>query len=209
MMPSIAAVIAAAGQSRRMGRPKQLLPWADRTVIETVVANLGAAGVDQIVCVIGHREDEMRAVLDESTARIVVNQHYADQEMLASYQVGMATLSDDDSDASVGTLLALVDQPHVGSEIIQQVVEAALASPDNIIIPSHNMRRGHPIFLPRRLWPELLALNDHESLRMLLDRNASGIVYVNIESDAILGDMDTPEEYERLRALTPSSGSTG
>ncbi len=199
MTGRIGAVIAAAGQSKRMGTPKQLLPWGNRTVMATVVDNLSAAGVDPVICVIGHREDEMRAALDGSAARIVVNQNYADHEMLASYQAGIAALLDEDSNICVGALLALVDQPHVGSEIIRQVVEAALISPDSIVIPSHNMRRGHPIFLPSQLWPALLMLTEHESLRMLLDRHAADISYVNIESDAILRDMDTPAEYEELR----------
>ncbi len=192
-----------------MGTPKQLLPWGERTVIEAVVVNLNVAGVDPAICVIGHREDEMRAVLDGSAARIVVNQEYADQEMLASYQTGIATLVDEDSNICIGALLALVDQPHVGPEIIRQVVEAAVASPDNIVIPSHAKRRGHPIYLPRRLWPALLALNEQESLRMLLDAYTSDIRYVNIESDAILRDMDTPAEYERLRALGQEAPRTG
>lgn len=208
-MPKIAAVIAAAGQSKRMGNPKQLLPWGERTVMATVVDNLGRAGVDPVFCVIGHREDEMRAALDGSAARIVVNQDYADQEMLASYQAGIAVLAHEGSTEVVGTLLALVDQPHVGSEIIRQVIDAALISPGRIIIPSHDMRRGHPIFLPRRLWPALLALNEHGSLRVLLGKYAGDIVYVNIGSDAILRDMDTPAEYERLRELNQTDASNG
>ena len=199
-MGSIGAVIAAAGQSTRMGRPKQLLPWGDRTVMATVVDNLAEAGVNPVVCVIGHRADEMRKALLGTEVHIVMNERYADQEMLASYQTGIATLDGDESSDVIGTLLALVDQPHIGSNIIRQVVAAALASPDNIVIPSHAKRRGHPIYLPRRLWPKLLALGEDESLRVLLNRQGNGIVYVNIESDLILRDMDTLAEYERLRS---------
>ena len=199
-MGSIGAVIAAAGQSTRMGRPKQLLPWGDRTVMATVVDNLAEAGVNPVVCVIGHRADEMRKALLGTEVHIVMNERYADQEMLASYQTGIATLDGDESSDVIGTLLALVDQPHIGSEIIRQVLAAALASPDNIVIPSHAKRRGHPIYLPRRLWPKLLALGEDESLRVLLNRQGNGIVYVNIESDLILRDMDTLAEYERLRS---------
>lgn len=199
---TVAAVIAAAGQSKRMGRPKQLLPWGDRTVMATVVDNLGEAGVAPIVCVIGHRADEMQEALRGTDARVVVNERYADQEMLASYQSGIETLIEENSPALIGTLLALVDQPHVGSDIIVQVVGQVLATPESIVIPSHAKRRGHPIYLPRRLWPELLALNEDESLRVLLNSYADEIIYVNLNSDFILRDMDTPAEYERLRPPT-------
>lgn len=144
----------------------------------------------------------MREALRGTDAHIVVNERYADQEMLASYQTGIATLAGDESSDAIGTLLALVDQPHIGSDIIQQVVEAALASPDNIVIPSHAKRRGHPIYLPRPLWPELLALSEGESLRVLLNRHDDDIFYVNTGSDLILRDMDTRAEYERLRPPT-------
>ena len=182
---SIAAVIAAAGQSRRMGKPKQLLPWGDSTVMATVVANLSEAGVTPVVCVIGHRADEMREALRKTDIRIVVNERYADQEMLASYQAGIEALAKGNSPSVVGTLLALVDQPHVGSEIIRAVVDQALATPDSIVVPSHAKRRGHPIYLPRRLWPELLALTENDSLRTLLSRFEDDIVYLNLETDLV------------------------
>jgi molybdenum cofactor cytidylyltransferase len=199
---AIAAVIAAAGQSRRMGTPKQLLPWGDSTVIAAVVDNLSEAGVAPVICVIGHRAEEMRAALRASEVRVVVNERYADEEMLASYQAGIEALIDENSLALVGTLLALVDQPHVGSDIIREVVTQALATPDSIVIPSHAKRRGHPIYLPRRLWADLLALTEDESLRTLLSRFEDDIVYLNLETDLILRDMDTPAEYERLRPAT-------
>ena len=180
--PQIGAVIAAAGQSKRMGRPKQLLPWGEHTVMETVVNNLGDAGVVPVVCVIGHRADEMREALRRTDASVVVNERYADQEMLASYQAGLKTLAKEDSTAVVGTLLALVDQPHVGPDIIEKVVDQALAKPDSIVIPSHAKRRGHPIYLPRRLWPDLLALSEEQSLRVLLNKYADDIVYVNFDT---------------------------
>ncbi len=97
-------------------------------------------------------------------------------------------------------LLSLGDQPHVGAEIIGQVVEAAKARPYQIVIPSHGMRRGHPIYLPKRFWSTLLRLGAHESLRVLLKEHNGDIFHVNIESNLILQDMDTQSEYERLRS---------
>ena len=202
--PLIAAVVAAAGFSRRMGRFKQLLPWGDSTVIHTVVENLRAAGAEPLLCITGHRADEVAAALDGSPAHIVLNPQYTNSEMLTSYQTGIAALTN--SQFSIhhslfisGTLLVLADQPHIPVPVIRQVIEQAHSTPEQIVIPSHQMRRGHPIYLPRCLWEELLALPVDASLRHLLNRHSGEIVYVEVETDAIRRDMDEWGEYEALK----------
>ncbi|HMN30901.1 MAG TPA: NTP transferase domain-containing protein, partial [Caldilineaceae bacterium] len=90
--PAIAAVVAAAGMSRRMGTAKQLLPWHGQTVISAVVSNLDTAGATPIVVVTGHRQAEVAAALAATPARTVYNADYTTDEMLRSYQVGIAAL---------------------------------------------------------------------------------------------------------------------
>lgn len=192
----IAAVVAAAGLSRRMGAPKQLLPWGDKTVIATVVETLHAAGADPIICVTGHRQAEVSAALLGAPAHLVHNAHYATGEMLSSYQAGIRALMDSEC---TGVLIALGDQPHLPVAIVGQVVEAAKQMPDRIVIPSYAMRRGHPFYIPRRLWGELLLLRADESLRTLVTHHDDAIHYVEVASDAILRDMDTPADFESLR----------
>ncbi len=195
----VAAVIAAAGQSRRMGAPKQLLPWGESTVIATVVQNLSAAGAEPVICVVGHRQDDVRAALQATPAEIVFNPDYASGEMLSSYQAGIGALV---KTACVGALIALGDQPQIDSALIRQVIEQALNTPRCLVIPSYNMRRGHPFYVPRQLWAALLALKGEETLRTLLVRHAEDIVYVNVANDAILRDMDTPTDYTNLKATS-------
>ena len=151
----IPAIVAAAGMSRRMGEPKQLLPWGEGTVIEAVVNTLAAAGVEPVVCVVGHQAAQMRAALRTTPALIVYNSAYAHGEMLSSYQAGIQWLIEQGNRAS-GLLLALSDQPHLPIEVVRDVCTAARTQPDAIVIPSHEMRRGHPIYLPRRFWLEVL-----------------------------------------------------
>jgi molybdenum cofactor cytidylyltransferase len=198
---TIAAVVAAAGRSTRMGEPKQLLPWGNRTVLGTVVHNLAAAGASPVLCVVGHRADEMAAALGDAPAHLLRNPDYLLGEMLSSYQTGIRYLQSQATpvtDLSLGTLLALGDQPHIPLDVIRQVIAQARATPDHIVIPSYEMRRGHPFFLPTRLWPELLALTYEETLRTLVQRHQSSIIYVNVSSDAILRDIDTPADYQAL-----------
>jgi len=195
----LAAVIAAAGLSRRMGEPKQLLPWDHATVIETVVRNLTTGGANPVLCVVGHQAEQVGAAVRGTEALVIHNRGYRHYDLLSSYQTGVAWLSKEVGDDIVGTLLALGDQPHVSAEIIGRIVTQASKQPDAIVIPSHNMRRGHPIVIPRRLWPELLALGDDDILRALINRHANNIIYVNIKQDHILYDLDTPAEYARLK----------
>lgn len=196
--PAIAAVIAAAGRSTRMGEPKQLLPWGDRTVLAAVVANLAAGGAAPVVCVVGHLAERMEAALQGAAVRIVCNQDFAQAEMLSSYQAGVRYLEQNES-GCVGTLLALGDQPHVPVAVIARVVSQARRTPTRIVIPSFDLRRGHPFFLPRRLWGELLALGPDDTLRSVMRRHDQDVVYVDVDTDAILRDLDTPDDYARLR----------
>ncbi|MCC6453889.1 MAG: nucleotidyltransferase family protein [Caldilineaceae bacterium] len=195
----VAAIVAAAGRSTRMGEPKQLLPWGNRTVLGTVAIHLAEAGACPVLCVVGHRAEEMVSALGDAPAQLLHNSDYLLGEMLSSYQVGVRHLQDAASPA-LGALLALGDQPHIPVEVIRQVIEQANSSPGQIVIPSYEMRRGHPFYLPARLWPELLALTHDDTLRTLLQRHQSAITYVNVTTDAILRDIDTPADYQALAA---------
>jgi molybdenum cofactor cytidylyltransferase len=156
---TVAAIVAAAGRSTRMGEPKQLLPWGERTVLGSVVHNLADAGASPVLCVVGHRADAMAAALGNAPAHLLLNPDYLVAEMLRSYQVGVRHLLAAGA-SCLGTLLALGDQPHIPVDVIRQVVEQARTLPDQIVIPSYELRRGHPFYLPAHLWPELVALSD-------------------------------------------------
>jgi molybdenum cofactor cytidylyltransferase len=194
---TVAAVIAAAGRSTRMGEPKQLLPWGERTVLGTVVHKLAEAGATPVLCVVGHRADEMAAALGDAPAQLIRNPDYLEREMLSSYQVGVRHLLEA-SNPCLGTLLALGDQPHIPVAVIRQVLEQARRTPDHIVIPSFELRRGHPFYLPAHLWPQLIALSADETLRTLLQRHQTLISFVNVTTDAILRDIDTPADYQAL-----------
>lgn len=193
---SIAAVIAAAGQSRRMGEPKQLLPWGASTVIATVAGNLLAAGAQPVICVTGHQHAQIGDALATLPVQLVYNVAYAATEMLTSYQLGLQTLA---TTNCCGALLALGDQPHLTVAVLQTIMRQIQATPDRLVIPSHNQRRGHPIYLPRGLWAELLALDETASLRTVIAQHTNEIVYAVVDTAAILRDMDTPAEYQALR----------
>jgi molybdenum cofactor cytidylyltransferase len=194
----ISAIVPAAGLSIRMGgkTPKPLLPWRQHTVIEQVVTTLRLAGLpaEQIVVALGHHRAEMEAVLAGHGVRCVFNPHYRAGEMLSTVQAGLRALPPD----CTGALVALADQPQMLVNTVQQVLAAFSASDEQeLIIPSYQMRRGHPIALPRWLWLAVLALAPGASLRTVINEHAAAIRYVTVDTPTILADLDTPEQYEQ------------
>jgi len=191
------AVVAAAGRGRRMGAPKQLLDWDGRPVIAAVVARLAQAGAAPTVCVVGHRFRAVAAAARAAGGRAVLNRAYRQGELLESFQAGLTALR---RGRAAGALLTLGDQPHVPLHVFERVVRQAQATPDRLVLPSTGRRRGHPFYLPRRLWDEVLALAPPATMRDFLERHERAIEYVLVEDDAVLRDLDTPADYRALRA---------
>jgi molybdenum cofactor cytidylyltransferase len=206
----IAAVVLAAGRSRRMGQPKMILPWGDTTVIGQVVRTLAQAGLDEIVVVTGGARRQVEQALSGCPARTVYNPRYAEDQMALSLQVGLASLPAE-FDAA---LVALGDQPQMRLKVVHDVVRAYQQTRAPLVFPSYRMRRGHPWIISRLLWPLLLALPDSQAmssqpapqrtLRDLLAPYADQICYVEVEDDSILRDLDTPADYRMER---PAGGS--
>jgi molybdenum cofactor cytidylyltransferase len=189
----IAALVLAAGQSRRMGRNKLFLPYAASTVIEAIVAEVAAcAAIGDLVVVTGHEADRVAACLTAYPVRCVFNPQYAQAEMLVSIQTGLRALTDD----AQAVLIVLGDQPRLQRDIIQRIIDAA--EPETLIVPSFQMKRGHPILIPRSMWPLILALPPEAALRDVIRANAGHTRYVTFDDDCVLRDMDTPEDYTTM-----------
>ncbi len=186
----IAAIVLAAGLSKRMGRFKLLLPWGERTVIGQVVGTLESAGVPRIVVVTGHRADEVEAALAETAVRIAFNPDYASGEMLSSIQAGLRAVGE----GVEAALLCLGDQPQIETATVQAVLAAGQETGrERIVIPSYRMRAGHPILLPAWLWPEIIACTG--TLRDVMAAHREQTHYVAVDTPTVLADLDTPEEY--------------
>lgn len=197
--PRVAAVILAAGRSTRMGRPKMALPWGDTTVIGQVVRVLTSAGIGEILVVTGAARNEVRGAFQSLPVKELYNPDYPQGEMLSSLQVGLSAL-EDHLDAA---LVVLGDQPQIQARVVTALVQE-YASPDSpLVVPSFQMRRGHPWLLDRSLWPAVLALKGRETLRDFLNANQASIRYVSVDTSTILQDMDTPGDYQKYRPESP------
>jgi molybdenum cofactor cytidylyltransferase len=193
----IAAIVLAAGLSRRMGANKMMLPFGERTVLAQVVSVLQDCPLDEIIVVTGHEREKIEAatrrhVPQRGGLRFVYNSRYAAGEMLSSIQTGLVALRDE-CDAA---LVALGDQPQIERRSVDQVIAAH--EPGTVVIPSFNRRGGHPILIDRACWPEILALPTGASLRDVWRAHPNWLRYVSVDTETILRDMDTPDDYRRM-----------
>jgi molybdenum cofactor cytidylyltransferase len=136
----------------------------------------------------------MEAALGAPGLRFAHNPDYANGDMFSSIQAGLAALPPE-FDAA---LIALGDQPRIQKQVIARVVAAH--TPGRVVIPSFERRGGHPILVDRACWPAILALPPSASLRDALRAHSDWPRYVAVDTDTILGDMDTPEDYQQALA---------
>jgi molybdenum cofactor cytidylyltransferase len=190
---SLAAVVLAAGESRRMGRPKQLLPFGEHTILERVVDTLLTAGVGKVVVVLGHLAERVRAVLGERRVKVVINESYR-QGMLSSVKCGVRAISAD-YDA---VLLALGDQPHIECAVVSEVIRAYRAGNAGIVIPRYGAKRGHPIIIDLRKYRESIGnLPEDVGLNVLMQEHADDVRLIDVATEDIIRDIDVPDDYTR------------
>ncbi len=186
---NISAVILAAGKSVRMGQQKMLLPWGSTTVLGKVIQTLQAVGAGDIVVV---TNSKIAPQVTSYGVRVTLND---EGEMLESVQVGLQA----QKSSAEATLICLGDQPQVEEENVRKVCEGFLQSKSRLVVPSYQMRRGHPWLIARELWDEILRLRQPESMRDFLNAHKGEIHYVECDSPSALQDLDTPSDYLKFK----------
>ncbi|MFA6232714.1 MAG: nucleotidyltransferase family protein [Bacteroidota bacterium] len=189
----IRILILAAGESRRMGQPKMLLPCSGATIIETVAVTALASSAEEVVVVLGAMEESIRQSITHLPVVIAVNTEFL-LGMLSSIQCGIRTLPSD-TDA---VLLMLGDQPTVPVEVIEEVIAAWRSSGKGFVLPTYGGRRGHPLLIDLRHRDELLRLDPSAGMRAMLAAHVEDVLEVPVDAPAILTDIDTPEDYAAL-----------
>ena len=192
---AIAAILLAAGRSRRMGAFKPLLPFGELTVVERCVETLRAGGVSEVVVVVGHREGELRERLGHLPLRFAVNDA-VESEMGVSIARGVEGVSDE-MDA---VLVALVDQPAIPPEVVQSLIAERARTGARLVVPEWRGRGGHPVLVDLCFRAELLSLDERRGLRALFDTHRREVRRVPVSSPYIARDMDTWDDYRALHA---------
>jgi molybdenum cofactor cytidylyltransferase len=192
-MINISAIILAAGESKRMGRPKMLLPWGNTTVLGHVIQIYKKAGLEKIIIVTGAEKESIEQLAAENAVTCIHNPEYSKGEMLSSIQIGLRSL---DLEAKAA-LICLGDQPQVEEKVVRDIVQRFENEAAPLIVPSYQMRRGHPWLVGRGFWPFILGLKSPATTRDFLIEHASLITYQIVDTPSVIEDLDTPEEYER------------
>jgi len=187
---SVAAIVAAAGLSRRMGSCKQLLELGGKTALARCLETLLAGGVREIVVVVGVNNEAVAAEAGRFPVKIVVNND-PHGDMASSVRAGRAVLP---ATASA-VIVALSDYPLIQPVTVKRLRYAHAEEPDRIVIPCHNDQRGHPLLFPSRVLEEL---KGDLILRDLVRVDPTRLRCIMVDDPGILADMDTPADYRRL-----------
>ena len=193
MRKFISGLILGAGASTRLGPPKQLLPFADTTMLGWVVAQAqSAASLDEIVVVLGRAADEIRERVDFGNARVVDNPVFS-EGCSSSYRAGIAALNTQ----SEALMIILGDQPGITPEIINMLAESWRNEEAPIALCSYRGRRGHPMIFAQSMFDQLVDLHGDKAAWKLVDANSDSLQEVHVDLD-FPGDINTSEDFERL-----------
>jgi molybdenum cofactor cytidylyltransferase len=191
-MDEIWAIILAAGESKRMGSPKMLLPFKGRSMIENVISNVFKSKADEIIVVLGAYFDELSLLMKRLDVSYCFNDNYM-KGMLSSVQYGFKNLPQDYKAA----LVFQGDQPLIPPAVVDRVIDEYIHSCKGIIVPVFNSRRGHPLLVDKKYRGEIEKLLPDEGLHSLLDKFGEDLLEVETGEPGILRDFDTYDEYRK------------
>src|SRR5262245_3811991 len=193
MRKFISGLILGAGASQRFGEPKQLLPFADTTLLGWVVAQAQRAdALDEVIVVLGRSADEIRARVDFGDATVVENPVFV-EGCASSYRAGIAAL-EPRSDA---IMIILGDQPGITPQIINRLAEEWRPTDAPIAICAYEDRKGHPMIFARSLFDQLETLHGDKAAWKLVDANAGAVLEVPFVLP-FPQDINTREDFERI-----------
>lgn len=196
---TVAAIILAAGASRRMGQPKALIPWGDRTLLRWELDELMHSSVDDIVVVLGRRAEDVRRSLGSGARYCVFNARWP-QGRATSLAKGAETLIADGRAAPQAVVIQNVDQP-TRADIIDRLLEELRSSGAEVVQPSYQGKAGHPVVLDGSLVTELIAVNEKTlGLRAVLERHPPRLLPMDDEP-VVRIDLDTPDTLDAARRM--------
>ena len=186
------AMILAAGESKRMKSSKLLLPFAEKTIIETVIDNVISSEADKTLVVLGAEQKRIEDKIQKYQVDTIVNRDYK-KGMLSSVQLGFKTIPDE----AEAVLVLLGDQPSISPSIIDKIIDAFRSSKKGIILPTYENDRGHPVLIDLKYRGEVESLSPEVGLRGVVYGHPEDIHEVEVDDPSILRDIDTLEDYEK------------
>jgi molybdenum cofactor cytidylyltransferase len=191
---TIAAILLAAGESTRMGRLKQLLPWGGTTLVAWQVAQLRQAGAEEVIVVLGHEADQVRPAVP-AEARVVVNEAYKQGRAISLRAGAEAT-----PEGTEAVLILSADQPRP-AWLPRALIEHWRADRPLVMSPRFDRGYGHPILIDGSLLPELRQVSDETlGLRAVIDRHVTRARSLSVSNQSVDVDLNTLADYEAALA---------
>jgi len=192
---SVSAIVLAAGASERLGsRNKLLLDYGGKPMVAHTVETVLATGVDDVVVVVGHEADRVRAVLSGYPVTFARNDRYM-EGMTTSIHAGVLAARQD----AVGYMICLADLPLIEASEFEQLIRAFLRALESdersIVVPFHDGRRGNPVIFSAHYRASILAHEGLTGCRGLIKQNRDRVVEVEMKTDHVVVDIDTPAEW--------------
>lgn len=185
-------MILAAGESRRMGQPKLLLPFGEKTIIEAVVEKVVSSKVDNTLVVLGSEREEVEEKIKNFPVKVAFNPDYH-KGMLSSVLCGFKTLPEE----TQAVVVVLGDQPSVSKEVIDKIVDAYQKTGKGIVLPVYEKERGHPVLIDMKYKDEIESLSPDIGLRGTVYSHPEDILEVEVDTPEILQDIDDEADYRR------------
>jgi len=189
-MARISAILLGAGESKRMGANKLLLPWGKKTVLTHCVDTLIRSRVREVIVVLGGLTRPMEGQLKGPKVRVVYNAHYRGG-MSTSIRKGVGGIDP----RSRGILIALGDMPFLSAKTVNALVRAFGQGKGEIVAPRLRRRTGHPVIFDRRYKKELLELYGDVGGRTIMERHSDRVRWVRTRSEGVVKDVDTWRDY--------------
>lgn len=203
----IAVIILAAGAAERMGRPKQLLPWTETTLLGHAVDVARRSVADQVVVVLGCQADLIRRTVNMPGVCVVVNEEWP-AGLASSVRTGLAAVPN-----AAAVVFMPCDQPGITSDLVNRVIATHQTTGRPIVMVRCGNRRGPPALFARRLFPALQTLAGDQGGRQLLEMYPDQVAWVDLDESAAacLADVDTPADYQALfhPAASPTTSPEG
>lgn len=201
MQIRIAALIAAAGESKRMGRSKAFLEIGNTTFIEAIAGALRDGGIRQIVVTLPDRHFEETKVTQGLEKRETLNgftfpllklrNNFPHRELLGSVQSALSKLN------AQALLICPVDMPFLTPDLVSRFLMQPLHEPA-LVVATHKEKTGHPLLITHHFFKEIVALNDGESMRVILERHEDRLSFLESNDPRVLVNINTPEDYARF-----------
>ncbi len=186
------AMILAAGESKRMGKPKLLLPFGEKTMIETVIDRVIQSRAEKILVVLGSNREKIEKKIGNLPLEIAVNPDFK-EGMLSSVQHGFHVLPED----AQAVLIFLGDQPSIPTDVIDRVIDVFRETGKGIVLPVYKGERGHPVLIDMKYRHDVKNLNPEVGLRELVYGRPEDILEVEVDNAGILRDINDIEDYMR------------